>query len=178
MMIPLIILSCLLWVTAFLALPKRIIIAPALSYCALLVVSFARLNGYTIVPLGTPMTISWLCITLVMTLILIVQNPALRQQSRGVGYMTLGSLAGMAVGLMAFTFSASLNALYAIMLGATVVGTFLGLFLFSNTPDGSEIRLPSHRFFRYLLAKGFPVVITTAQLGIAAVIIIALLNSF
>ncbi|MDE6010618.1 MAG: hypothetical protein K2F87_04120 [Muribaculaceae bacterium] len=173
MLIFLIISSCLLWVGAFAAFPRKILLAPALSYCALLVLSFARKNGYPILPVSSGMSLSWLCITLVVMLIIVLQNPAMRAQSRGTGYMLLGAVAGMAVGLMGYTFSASLNLLYAIMLICTAIGTALGLLLFSNTPDGRLIAPGSGHFWKYLLAKGFPALITVAQLGIAGVILIA-----
>lgn len=173
MTIVLIILSCLLWIAAFLCLPKRILVAPALSFCALETLSFAKRNGYPLIPLTNGMTLSWLSITLVMMLIILLQNPALRQQSRGTGYMALGGIAGMAVGLMAFSFSSRLNLLYALMILASAAGVFFGLLIFTNTPDGREIGIRSGRFFKYLVAKGFPVLITVAQLGIAAVILIA-----
>lgn len=173
MMIFLIILSCLLWIGAFAAFPRRIILSPALSYCALLLLSFAKRGGYPIVPLSSGMTVSWLCITLVVMLIIVLQNPAIRSQSRGTGYMLLGALAGMAVGLMAYSFSASLNLLYALMLIGTAAGTALGLLIFTNTPDGRAVAPGTGHFWKYLLAKGFPALITVAQPGIAAVILIA-----
>ncbi len=174
MTIFLIILSCLLWIAAFLTLSKRILVSPALSYCALIVLSFAKRGpGYPLMPLSNGLTFSWLAITLVVMLIITLQNPAVRQQSRGVGYMTIGGIAGMAVGLLGFSFTTSLNILYALMILGVAVGIFLGYYMFTNTPDGREVSLPTGRFFKYLLAKGFPVLITTAQLGIPAVILIA-----
>lgn len=173
MMIFLIILSVLLWIASFLAFPRRILASPALSFCALLLLSMAKYpGGYPVVPLSSGMTISWLTITIVVMLIIILQNPAIRQQSRGTWYVLLGALAGMAVGLMAYTFSASLNLLYGIMIVATAAGAALGLLIFSNTPDGRLIAPGSGHFFKYLLAKGFPALITVAQLGIACVILI------
>lgn len=172
-MIFLIILSCLLWIAAFLLLPKRIILAPALSYCALILLSFAKRSGYPIMPLSNGLTFSWLAITLVVMLIITLQNPAIRQQSRGVGYMAIGGITGMAVGLLGFTFTTSLNLLYALMILGVAIGIFFGFLIFTNTPDGRDVSMPTGRFFKYLLAKGFPVLITTAQLGIPAVILIA-----
>lgn len=173
MMIFLIILSCLLWIAAFLMLPRRILIAPALSFCALILLSFAKKSGYPIMPLSNPMLMSWLFITIVVMLIIVMQNPAIRAQSRGVGYMTLGGIAGMAIGLLAFTFTTNLNLLYALMIIGVTAGIFFGFLLFTNTPDGNEVGLRTGRFFKYLLAKGFPVLVTVAQLGIPAVIFIA-----
>lgn len=173
MMVFLIILSSLLWLGAFAAYPRRILLSPALSYCALLSLSFAEKNGYPILPLSNAMSISWLCITLVVMLIIVLQNPAIRMQSRGTGYMLFGALAGMAVGLLGYTFTASLQSLYALMLCGTAAGILLGLLVFSNTPDGRAIAPATGNFWRYLLAKGFPALITVAQLGIALVLLIA-----
>ena len=147
MMIFLIILASLLWIGAFAAFPRRIILGPPLSCCALILLSLARRNGYPLVPLSSGMTLSWISITLVVMIIIILQNPAIRMQSRGTGYMLIGALAGMAVGLLGYTFS--------------------------NTPDGRAIAPGSGHFLRYLLAKGFPALVTVGQLGIAAVILIA-----
>ena len=173
MMVFLIILSCMLWIAALGTLGKRILLAPALSYCGLLVISFAMHNDLPVVPLSKSMLISWLCITLVMMLIIVLQNPAIRMQSRGTGYILVGGLAGMAVGLLAFTFTASLTFLYSLMLLGIIIGIFLGYLLFTRTPDGVAVAPGTGNFFRYLLAKGFPTLITLAQPGIVAVILIA-----
>lgn len=173
MMIFLIILSAILWIGAFLLMPKRILLSPALSYIAMLLMSFAKKDGFPIVPLSNGLIISWLSITVVVMLIIILQNPAIRQQNRGVGYISVGGLAGMAVGLIAFSLSSSLNLLYACMILGSALGIYLGLLLFSRTPDGRLIAPGSGHFFKYLLAKGFPALITIAQLGIVCVILIA-----
>lgn len=172
-MVFLIILSLLLWIGAFAAYPRRILLSPALSYCALLLLSFARKDGYPLVPIGNAMTLSWLCITLVVMLIIVLQNPAIRMQSRGTGYMLFGALAGMSVGLLGYTFTTSLQALYALMLCGTAAGILLGLLVFTNTPAGRAIAPSTGNFLRYLLAKGFPALITVAQPGIALVLLIA-----
>lgn len=171
--ITLIILSILCWLGALVALPRKILLAPALSYCGMLIISFAKSDGYPIVPLSTGLTLSWLAITLIIMLIIILQNPAIRQQSRGVLYMTLGALAGMCIGLLGFSLSSSLQLLYALMIIGTAVGIYLGMLVFTSTPDGAAVRPTSGHFFRYLLAKGFPILITVAQIGIVAVILIA-----
>lgn len=173
MLIFLIIASCLLWVAAFAALPGRIMLGPALSFCALLTLSFAKnSDGYSILNLSRASMISWLALTLVMMFIIILQNPAIRQQSRGVGYMIMGGLAGMAVGLLAFSFAPGLQFLYACSLIGAAIGIYLSMLIFSKTPDGRAIAPGTGNFFRYLLAKGFPTLITIGQLALAAVIII------
>lgn len=177
MSIVLIILSCLLWAGAFAAFPRRILLSPALSFCALLLLSFARVNGVPIVPVANSMTLSWLCITIVVMMVILLQNPAIRIQSRGTGYILFGAMAGMAAGIAVYTVSASLSILYAMMLGGTAIGITLGLLVFSNTPAGRDIAPSSGHFWQYLLAKGFPALITVAQIGIALVILTATYRS-
>ncbi len=177
MSIVLIILSCLLWAGAFAAFPRRILLSPALSFCALLLLSFARVDGVPIVPVANSMTLSWLCITIVVMMVILLQNPAIRIQSRGTGYILFGAMAGMAAGIAVYTVSASLSILYAMMLGGTAIGITLGLLVFSNTPAGRGIAPSSGHFWQYLLAKGFPALITVAQIGIALVILTATYRS-
>ena len=173
MTIFLIIASILLWIAALIAFPRKILLSPALSYCGLLTLSFAKNPaGYPYVPISSGMSISWLAITLVVMVIIVLQNPAIRSQSRGTLYVLAGALAGMVVGLLGYTFTAALNTLYGIMIIATAAGAALGLLFFSNTPDGRLIAPGSGHFFKYLLAKGFPALITVVQIGIAAIILI------
>lgn len=174
MTVLIIILSVLLWIGAFVAFPKKIQLSPSLSYCALLLLSFAKSSdGTPILPLTFGMNMSWLTITLIVMMIIVLQNPALRVQSRGTLYILFGALAGMSVGLIGYTFSSSLNLLYGTMIVATAAGTALGLLVFTNTPDGRNIAPGTGNFLKYLLAKGFPALVTVAQLGVAAIIIIA-----
>ena len=172
MMTFLIILSALLWIASFAALPKKILLSPALSFLAMVTITFARMDGFPVVPLTQGMIISWLSITLVVMLTVILQNAAIRQQSRGLGYMTLGALAGMAIGLLAYSFSSSLQLLYALSIIGAAIGISLGFLIFTNTPDGRAVAPGSGNFFRYLLAKGFPTLVTTAQLAVVLVVII------
>ncbi|MDE6811881.1 MAG: hypothetical protein K2J15_05965, partial [Muribaculaceae bacterium] len=157
----------------FMALPKRILLGPALSFCALLVLSFAKKDGYPLFHLTGGMQLSWLVITLLVMMIIMMQNPAIRQQSRGVVYMEVGSIAGLAVGLLGFSLTSNMSLLYALAVIGIALGIFLGFLMFTNTPDGRDVSIPSGRFFKYLLAKGFPVLVTAAQLSIPAVILIA-----
>lgn len=175
MTIFLIVLSCLLWTAAFLALPKRVILGPALSYCAMLLMSFTKYSsginiGTPLFPLTGSLLISWLLITVIVLFIIIMQDPAIRVQSRGVAYMETGGVAGMTVGIAFISILQSLTLAYALMITGTITGIFLGLLLFSRTPRGKALTPLSGNFFRYLLAKGFPTLVTVAQLGIILVI--------
>lgn len=170
----LIIVSVLFWAASLAALPKRPLYAPALSYIALIVLSFAKRDGFQLVPLNNTILIGWLCMTLVVMLATMMQPAAVRVSTRGMGYMIGGALTGMAVGLLGFSFSTSLPLLYGIMIVATAVGVFFGFLLWSRTPAGVGMRLPSQNFFRYLMAKGFPTAITVMMIGVALVLVLAL----
>lgn len=173
----LIILSVLLWIGSFWALYGRQTIAPALSYVALLVLSFVTDRaGYSVLPINSTILTGWLCMTLVVMISSVLQPEPVRRQTRGMTYIIGGGITGLALGLLGFTFLTDLSALYACMILATVAGIFLGFLLYTNTPDGRPIRPGSGNFFRYLLAKGFPTAITLMQLGVALVLVIALYN--
>lgn len=176
MTILLVILACLLWGAAFWMLSARLVLAPALSFLALLLLSLARSNGLPLVPLNTTMLTAWLCITLVVTAVTAMQPAALLAQTRGMGYLTAGSLAGMAVGLAACTLTADLSLRYALMVGLTAAGTAAAFLLYSRTPQGRPVAPGSGVFFKYLLAKGFPTAITVMQLGVVLVLALATYN--
>ncbi|MDE5551940.1 MAG: hypothetical protein K2M03_02630 [Muribaculaceae bacterium] len=172
MTIFLIIVSCLLWIGAFIALPRRIVLAPGLSYCALVLMSLAKSpEGYNLFPVTNSLLYSWLAITLIIMMVIVMQSAAIRIQSRGVWYMTVGAVAGMLIGLACLTVTSIMTLAYALMIIGTAAGIVIGYLLFTNTPSGQMIKPGTGNFFRYLLAKGFPILITVAQLGIILVII-------
>jgi len=172
----LIILSCLLWIGALLALRGRQILAPALSYAALLAISFADKDGHRMLPINGTILTSWLCMTLVVTLIILLQPEPVRRQTRGTTYMAAGAVTGLAIGLLGFTFTADLPLLHAIMMLGVAAGIFCGFLLYTKTPEGGPVKPGSGNFFRYLLAKGFPTAITVMQPGVALVLTIAINN--
>jgi len=173
MYVILVILSCLLWVGAIIALRGRQIAAPILSFCALVVLSVARKGGYPLLPINTTMLTGWLVMTLVVVFTCYLQPPVVRAQTKGWGYMAGGALAGMAVGLLGNTLTSSVSVMYGIMVIATVAGTAAGFLLYTNTPDGRPVAPRSGHFFKYLLAKGFPTAITVMQAGVPLVLLIA-----
>ena len=172
----LIILSCVLWIAALWTLRGRQILSPALSYAGLLVLSFARSNGYQLLPINATILTSWFCMTLVVMFIVLLQPEPVRRQTRGTAYMTVGALTGLAVGLLGFTFTSRISLLYAVMVLGVIVGIYCGFLLYTKTPDGEPIRPGSGNFFHYLLAKGFPAAITVMQPGVALVLTIAINN--
>lgn len=170
----LIILSCLLWAASLRALAGRVSLGPALSYLALLTLSFASSpEGIPAVPINGTILIGWLCMTVIVMFATYLQPPKVMAQTRGMWYIIAGALVGLAVGLLGFTFTTSLSLLYALMIVGVVAGIFFGFLLYTNTPDGAPVGIRSGNFFRYLLAKGFPAAITVMQGGVALVILIA-----
>lgn len=176
MSIFLLVVSILAWVAALVSLPTRPLYAPALSYLGLLGMSFCTTDGLQWLPVNNSMLISWLAITVVVMMATMLQPVAVRSQTRGMGYMIGGATVGLAVGLLGYTVSSSISALYAIMVLAVAAGVFFGFLMYSNTPDGRGIGLSSGNFFRYLFAKGFPTAVTVMQIGLVLVLLIAVSN--
>lgn len=171
------IISCiLLWGASLWCLYGRQSIAPALSYMALLVLSFITENGYPVLPLNGTILTGWLCMTLVVTFTSILQPEPVRRQTRGMSFMIMGGITGLAVGLLGFSISSSITLRYAYMILATIAGIAFGFLLYTNTPSGKPVGPGSGNFFRYLLAKGFPTAITLMMLGVALVLLIAVKN--
>lgn len=150
------------------------LLAPALSYCGLLAISFASGNGVPLLPVNNTILIGWLCMTLVVMVATILQPVAVRMQRRGTIYMTVGAFAGMAVGLLGSTLSPSISILYGLMIVGVAAGVLFAYLLFTNTPAGEAVSLRSGNFFRYLLAKGFPIAIAVMIIGVVAVLAVAL----
>jgi len=172
----LIILSCLLWAASIRMLMGRQGIAPVLSWLGLGAISLASRDGYHILPVNGTILTAWLCMTVVVTLVSYLQPEAVRRQTRGMGYIAGGALAGMAVGLLACSFTTSIGILYTSMISGTVAGIFFGLLIYSRTPDGRPVGIGSGPFLQYLLAKGFPTAITVMQIGVAIVLAVAVYN--
>lgn len=170
------ILSILLLVGAVWCLYGRQSVAPALSYLSMLTLSFITENGYPVLPINNTILTGWLCMTLVVTFIVFLQPDQVRRQTRGMTYFIVGGAAGLAVGLLGFSFLQSVSLRYSCMALGVIAGVFLGFLLYSNTPDGRAIRPRSGYFFKYLLAKGFPTAITLMMPGVALVLLIALKN--
>lgn len=176
MAIFLIILSCVLWIGSIAALFGYQAAAPALSFLAMLVVSFIDRDGYQALPVNNTMLISWMCMTLVVTLATAMQPEAIKRQTKGMAYMIGGGLVGLAVGLLGYSISTAATVVYAIMIVGVAAGIFFGFLVYGNTAEGQPVRPGTGNFFKYLLAKGFPTAITLMQLGTVLVLAIALNN--
>lgn len=175
-MVVFIIISCLLWVLSFVAVFRKILVAPALSYLGLLSISFADQGGYPLIPINGTILWGWLAMTVVVMVVTMLQPEAMNSSRRGVAYIFGGAIAGMAIGLLGYTVSYDISLLYGIMVAATVAGAFFGYLLYTRTPDGRSFVPGSGVFFKYLMAKGFPVALTVMQLGVVLVILLALHN--
>lgn len=178
MYLALIILSIIAWMLSIVILFRDRMVASAVSYIALLILSLAQKNGYPIVPLNATILICWLCMTLIITTATWLQPPSIRHSPIGIGYITGGALTGMVIGLLGNSFTYDITILYGIMIIATAIGTFFGYLLFVNTPKGRNYSFSSGIFFRYLLAQGFPVAITIMMIGTALVLFMAVNNNY
>lgn len=171
----LIIISVLLWGASLWACLRRRLLAPGLSYLALLAVSLADTpEGYPLLPVNSVILTGWLCMTIVVMVATTLQPRDERRSAAGAGYMTLGALAGMAVGLLGFTLAEGTGMRYSIMVVATAAGVLFGYLMYGNTPAGRAEAPGRARFAGTLLAKGFPIAIAVMQLGVALVLAMAI----
>lgn len=170
-----IVFSCILYALSLVLLGWRQIASPCCSFLGLLIMSLAKTSdGYPLFPINSSMIFGWLCVTVLVTVVTLLQPRSVRDTSRGVWYMTGGAIVGLAIGLLGFTVSSAVGAMYAIMIICVAVGTFFGYLLYTGTPGGKGVALSSGHFFNYFLAKGFPVAVTIMQGGVVLVLVIAI----
>lgn len=173
----LLIVSILFWVASIVALPKRPIYAPALSFLGLLCMSFCNSgDGVQWLPINSPMLYSWLSITIVVMIATFLQPVSIRTSSKGMAYIIGGAFVGLAVGLLGYSATTDESMLYGIMAIAVVIGIFFGYLIYSRTPAGRSFWPGSGKFFGYLLAKGFPTAVTVIQIGLIFVLLILVNN--
>lgn len=171
----LIILACILFVIALVLLWRGIVLSPASAYLGLLALSFATSKeGYPLLPINSTILFAWLYITIIVMVATVMQAAPLRHTTKGVGYMLMGAVVGMVIGLLGFTFASSLSVVYGTMIVATAAGCFFGYLLYTNTPDGRPIASVPGHLVKYFLAKAFPIAITVMQIGVVAVLTIAI----
>ena len=170
-----IVFASLLYLLGLIMLPIRIVASPACSFLGLLILSFAKNpDGYPLLPINSSTVFGWLCVTVLVTVATLCQPAAVRNVNKGMGYITGGSIVGLAIGLLGFSIWSTTGALYGAMVVCTAVGTFLGYLVFTATPAGRNVNFRSGNFFTYLLAKGFPTAITIMQGGVVLVLLIAM----
>ena len=168
----LLIASILCWVASLVTLPSRPLYSPAFSYFGLLGISFCETNGEQWIPVNNNMLVSWLCISVVVMMVTLMQPDAIRKQARGMAYMIGGAFVGLALGLLGFTVSSAVSVLYGIMIVAVAAGIFFGFLLYSNTPAGEPVNVAGGNFFKYLMAKGFPTAVSVMQIGLVLVLLV------
>lgn len=171
MAVILMILSIICFVGSLVLLFYKEAVAPAVALLGLVAMYFSHK-----LPLAPNMVITWVAITVIILGVTSMQSRALMAQTRGMGYMLTGAIAGMAVGLIAVPAAESLTFLYACMILGIVAGIFFAFMLFSRTPQGRDVNLASGNFFTYLAAKGFPLALTVIQAGVC--ILLALVSSY
>lgn len=76
---------------------------------------------------------------------------------KGRGYVGLGTLAAMVVGML---FGSP-----GIILGAAI-GAFFGALAYGRTPQGAALQFPSSKFLSFLCARGLPAVVAFSMVGI------------
>ncbi len=108
-----------------------------------------------------PITMRELLFWGVATLLVIGADTLLPRKSTrslpGRGYVAVGTLAGMVVGMLMDSAG--------IILGGAI-GAFLGAIAFSRTPQGRSLEFPSATFARFLCSRGLPAVVTFSQVGL------------
>lgn len=171
-----IIVCAVFWILSVWGMLRNQLLAPAFSYLGLFALSIASNGLMALVPINNTILIGWLCMTLVVMLATVLQPVAVRQQRRGTGYLTVGAFTGLAIGLLGFTITSSLPTLYGLMVIGVAAGAFFGYIIFSRSEAGAAIAPRTGNFFRYLLAKGFPIAISVMIMGVAAVIVQATYN--
>ena len=116
----------------------------------------AKLSGYT--PFTTGTMIFWGVAVLIVLVNRFLLPSFVRNSSRGIGYIGVGAIVGMSVGLIMYTAAS-------VIIGA-IVGAFLGAIAYTRTSAGATLEFPTSKFFNYLGAKAIPVVITVSMSGL------------
>lgn len=173
MTLALIIFGILMYIGAILLLFKQQMLSPIASWGGLACIWLSES-----LPLNATIIVGWLGMTLLVMAATWMQPEAVKQQTKGVAYMTIGGITGMSVGILGYSLTDTLSLLYGIMIAATAFGVCLGYMLFTNTPQGQKVNIRSGHFFTYLSAKGFPIGITIMQIGITLVLMLAISNTY
>ncbi|MBS7347899.1 MAG: hypothetical protein KIG61_05740 [Muribaculaceae bacterium] len=168
--------SILLWVGSIWCLYGRLIVAPALSLVALFLLSLMSDNGVPLLPINGVMLSSWFALSLLVAVICYLQPEQISRQTRGMLYIIVGGFTGMALGMLGYSVTSSVSLRYSCMALSIAAGIIFGFLLYTYTPQGQQVKPGSGFFVKYLLAKGFPTLVTLMQMGIALVIAIAMAN--
>lgn len=121
-----------------------------LSYVAMWVLNYGK-HIY----IGNNTLLFWGIATMLVLLIRMGQTQD-KPDTKGIGYITTGTLVGCIVGmLMSDT---------GIILGS-VIGAFMGLLAFCRTPNGKELHFPSKEWIMQLASKGLPIIVSMCIIG-------------
>ena len=112
---------------------------------------------------GTWMLTSWGMATAIVLIADMAQPRAVGKATNGLAYMATGALAGTMTGLCAVS--------YVWMAVGAALGTAIGVAAYMRTPSGAALGFASPRFFRYIPAKFFPVVVAYCMLGVFALLV-------
>lgn len=101
----------------------------------------------------------WLLCTVIITAIHIVMPKKEPEKSRvSTLYITLGGAAAMMLAMAADP---------RFMVLGVILGALLGTLAYCKTPKGKWVKFPSLTFIHYFCAKGLPLIIALAMMGIA-----------
>ncbi len=133
------------------------------SLAAYLGLWLLKWSGYVDLPADT--MIFWGCATLLVLGLWVMLPRYLSRGTRGRGYIGLGTLCGMVVGMLISS--------PGIIIGA-VVGAILGAMAYVNTPRGRDLPLFSRQWTQLLCGVGLPAVVALSMVGLALFDILAI----
>lgn len=137
-------------------------IKPYIPSCLPAYAAFWILKASGAVSAPSALMLSWGIVVIVLLIIDYIQPQAVAKATNGTLFFTVGALAGVAVGM-------NFMSQTGILVGAGA-GLIFGAFAFSRSASGKALGFPSVRFFQYLCAKGFPIIVTISIIGIAALL--------
>lgn len=168
------ILAALCWAASVALLFRSRLTAPVVSYFGLTAAGLASSAAGGTIPLNRTILIFWLIITFVTLTATALQPREVSTDRRGMAHLVIGTVTGLAIGLLGYTVTDSVAALYAIMMLCTMGGTVLGLLVYSRSPKGGWCAPGSGRFLNTLTSKGFPTAVTLMMPGTLLVLLIAI----
>lgn len=116
----------------------------------------ARLSGFA--PFSDGQMIFWGVAVAIVAVNRFLLPAFVRNSRRGVGYIGVGAIVGMALGLIVGR--------PAPITGGAILGALLGAIAYTRTEGGAALEFPTSKFFNYLGAKGIPAVITASIVGL------------
>lgn len=137
--------------------------APAAGWCAL-----AALTAGSAGTLGWQTILFWGVAAAIALSINLMLPAIVTRNNSGTPFIFGGALAG--------TFTGMILSQPAMIIGS-VIGVAFGALAFGRTTTGRAMGFPSGRFSNYILAKGFPAIITTCLCGLSVLHIINVIQS-